>query len=494
MKGVVMGRRDPGSQAVLNLSRKGKVTGYYEGALEILGYDGEELIGRHFSFLFPSAEEAGEQPARMLETSESAGAYAADVWVQRSNQSTFRSHMVIAPLAGRSGRRVGFLIVFWTIEEEDRDAVKESTEKKTAVVARELARSPDLVLLQASWQSRSGSPPLGLVRSGEGVLGPRTPDAWSRSEQIRHDRMIPEPLMYSPGRPLLGHTTHVDEASSLALAPGLLSSPVEVPLLADRLSLNRIAGNPDGGSLLLPERDFVFLSLAAGQAALVVELVQVRRDQQRLAAFERERLGRDLHDGAIQSLYGVVLGLTAVQSRVEDEALRNELVRLVSDVESVNQDLRNYLFDLGPSVLESRPLGEALQQLMEEFELRTGVTTATDVEPEAAVLLASDAAEVIQIAKEALSNIRRHAEARQVRLSLRRDERQVQLAIEDDGEGFDVRLPRGLGRGLRNLEERATQLGGRLRVESAPGQGSAVMISVPLGLERMLIANSWRRE
>jgi signal transduction histidine kinase len=181
-------------------------------------------------------------------------------------------------------------------------------------------------------------------------------------------------------------------------------------------------------------------------------------------------------------------------SRVEDEALRNELGRLVSDVESVNQELRNYMFDLGPSVLEGRPLGDALQQLVEEFELRTGVTTMTDVEPQAAVLLAADAAEVIQIAREALSNIRRHAEARQVRLILRHDERQVQLAIEDDGEGFDVRLPRGPGRGLRNLEERATQLGGRLRVESAPGQGSAVMISVPLGRERMPIANGGRRE
>jgi signal transduction histidine kinase len=340
-------------------------------------------------------------------------------------------------------------------------------------------------MLRSGWGAGTGSPRLGIANTPERVLVPGIPEPWSRSGLIRQAGVIPEPLMYGAGRHLLEDQSQVGEASSVALAPGLLSSLLAT--LGDRPSPTRPAGNRDSGWPLPPKRDLALLDLATVHAALMLQLADLRRDEHKLAALERERLARDLHDGVIQSLYGVVLELTAALGRVEDGALRDELVRLVTDVESVNQDLRNYIFDLGPSALEGHPLEDVLQQIAEEFELRTGLTTTADVEPEAAVLLTSKAAEVVQIAREALSNIRRHAAARQVRLSLRREDRQVRMAIEDDGEGFHVDRNRGPGRGLRNIEERARQLGGRLKVESAPGQGSAVIISVPVGLERMLI-------
>jgi PAS domain S-box-containing protein len=489
MNSVIMGGGGSGGQGVLNLNRKGKVTGYHEGAQEVLGYDGEELIGRHFSSLFHWPETVDRQPAQMLEASASDGVYEADVWVRRRDASRFRSHMVIASLAGRSGRRVGFLIAFWTmtVEQDSPASVRAVPQNKLEVVAGELGRAADIVMLSGGWRTGTGgSPGLGLANTGERVLVPGIPEPWSRNGFMRQAGILPEPLLYAAGRLLLEEQPQVGEASSVALAPGLLGSLAAATLLGDRPSLTRLAGSADGWPLP-PKRDLVLLDLATVHATLMVQLAEVRRDEHRLATFERERLARDLHDGVIQALYGVVLELTAALGRVEDGALRDELGRLATDVDSVNQDLRNYIFDLGPSVLEGRPLEDVLQQLVDEFELRTGLTTTADVESEAAALLSSKAAEVVQIAREALSNIRRHAEARQVRLSLRREGRQVRIAIEDDGEGFHVDRKRGFGRGLGNIEERAIQLGGRLQVESAPGQGSAVIISVPVGREGTLI-------
>jgi PAS domain S-box-containing protein len=488
MNSVVMGRKASGGQAVLNLDRKGKVTGYYEGAQEVLGYDGEELIGRPFSSLLSWPETMDRQPAQVLEASASEGVYEADVWVQRRDASRFRSHMVIASLAGRSGRRSGFLIAFWTmaVDQESPQTAAALPENKLEAVPGQLGRAADLVL-GGGWRLGTGSSALGLATTAERVLVPAIREPWNRSGFMRQAAVVPEPLMYGTGLHLLEDQRQIAESASVALAPGLLASLAAGPLLGDGRTLSRLAGNPDSGRPLPPKRDLVLLDLATAHAALVVQLAEMRRDEHRLAAFERERLARDLHDGVIQSLYGVVLELTAVLSRVEGGALRDELVRLVTDVESANQDLRNYIFDLGPSVLEGRPLEDVLQQLVEEFELRTGLTTKADVEPEAAVLLTSKAAEVVQIAREALSNIRRHAEASQVRLSLRREGVQVRIVIEDDGEGFEVDRNRQAGRGLRNIEERARQLGGRLNVESAPGQGSAVIISVPVGRDRTLI-------
>src|SRR2546421_4135778 len=205
MNSVIMGRRGSGGQAVLNLDRKGKVRGYYEGAQEVLGYDGEELIGRHFSSLLHWPETMDRQPAQMLEAAAAEGVYETDVWVQRREASRFRSHMVVASLAGRSGRRVGFLIAFWTMtaDEDSGENVHEVARHKLEVAAGELGRAAELVMLRSGWGAGTGSPRLRIANTPESVLVPGIPEPWSRSGLMRQAGGIPEPLMYGAGRPPL---------------------------------------------------------------------------------------------------------------------------------------------------------------------------------------------------------------------------------------------------------------------------------------------------
>jgi signal transduction histidine kinase len=101
-----------------------------------------------------------------------------------------------------------------------------------------------------------------------------------------------------------------------------------------------------------------------------------------------------------------------------------------------------------------------------------------EIDPAAAAELAGKAGDLVQLAREALSNVGRHAAAATCRLSLYRTEDGAVLEVDDDGRGFDPARPGG-GHGLRNLRERAAALGGRAEITSAPGEGTRVRVTIP---------------
>ena len=103
----------------------------------------------------------------------------------------------------------------------------------------------------------------------------------------------------------------------------------------------------------------------------------------------------------------------------------------------------------------------------------------TEVDPAAAAELTGRAADVVQLSREALSNVSRHAGAATCRVSLYRSEDGGVLEVDDDGRGFDPATATGTGQGLRNLRERAEGLGGRAEIDSTPGQGTRVRVTIP---------------
>jgi signal transduction histidine kinase len=145
----------------------------------------------------------------------------------------------------------------------------------------------------------------------------------------------------------------------------------------------------------------------------------------------------------------------------------------------VIRDLRNYIFGLRPGILADRQLDQALRHLGEEFQQRSGVVTVVDVDSEVASELTAMATDVLQLTRESLSNVGRHAAASTCRVSLYRDADRAVLGIDDDGKGFDPRSAKR-GDGLANLETRVEALGGSLSIESAPAQGATVKIVLPL--------------
>ena len=222
--------------------------------------------------------------------------------------------------------------------------------------------------------------------------------------------------------------------------------------------------------------------IAIENARLYEEIQRQQRELQRLSVLEdRERIAKELHDGVIQSLFAVGMGLQGAASFAKDEDLGRRIEGAVEEIDRAIRDLRNYIFGLRPGILADRQLHQALQELGTEFESRSGVVTVVDVDGQTAGALASRAGDLVQITREALSNVGRHAKAETCRVSLRRGalEGTALLEIDDDGVGLDPEAP-GTGMGLQNMQDRVASLGGDLTIESAVGAGTTVRLTIPM--------------
>ncbi|HEY8641529.1 MAG TPA: sensor histidine kinase, partial [Candidatus Dormibacteraeota bacterium] len=221
--------------------------------------------------------------------------------------------------------------------------------------------------------------------------------------------------------------------------------------------------------------------LFAAQAAVAIEYERARDELRRLDVLEeRERISRELHDGVIQSLFAVGMNLQAAALGAGSSELLERLDASVAEIDHAIRDLRNYIFGLRPGILADRQLAQAIQQLAADFERESGVTIVTDIDAQVAARLASRAGDVVQLVRESLSNVARHAAATTCRVSLRDVGGQAVLEIDDDGQGFDTDAAAGPGQGLRNLSERAQSLGGDLDIDARPAEGTRVRIRLPL--------------
>jgi signal transduction histidine kinase len=230
------------------------------------------------------------------------------------------------------------------------------------------------------------------------------------------------------------------------------------------------------------EEDERVLVVLATQAAIAVENARLYeeterkgRELQRLHILEeRERIAKELHDGVIQSLFAVGMHLQGLAASSSDETTAKKLDSSVEDIDHAIRDLRNYIFGLRPGILADRQLDDAIRDLCAEFEARSGVVTVVEIDGRAASELASSAGDVIQIVREALSNVERHAAATTCRVMLREtDGSMIELTIDDDGKGFGDAPTSGMG--LTNLRARADALGGTIEIRSALGEGTTVV-------------------
>lgn len=207
-------------------------------------------------------------------------------------------------------------------------------------------------------------------------------------------------------------------------------------------------------------------------------------EQARLLAGDRERIGRDLHDGIIQSIYAAGLGLEEALNLIPKTASQaHEKIR--ATMERLNhciQDIRNYIFELR-GAQRPRELGQVLEDMIYNLRLDTLLEVDLQVNGKRARRLSGEQiAHLTQITREALSNVVRHAKAHHVKVTLDHEEDFVCLTVADDGVGMWM-LPGDTvhkeKQGLLSMKERTALLGGEFSMESAPGQGTKVKISVP---------------
>ncbi|HLP08437.1 MAG TPA: CHASE4 domain-containing protein [Opitutaceae bacterium] len=202
----------------------------------------------------------------------------------------------------------------------------------------------------------------------------------------------------------------------------------------------------------------------------------------RHAIAERAALGRDLHDGAIQSIYAIGMALQGIAPLLRsapDEAQR----RIEACVEGLNRtitQLRGYIAGLEEDGAAAPSLAEGLQTLLREMRPAKPVDYEVRLDPElAAALRPDEIVQLLYIAREAVSNSVRHGLARRITLELARSGAETVFTIGDDGVGFDPSTAAGRGHGLDNMTRRAEEIGASLTVDAAIARGARLRVELP---------------
>jgi signal transduction histidine kinase len=232
------------------------------------------------------------------------------------------------------------------------------------------------------------------------------------------------------------------------------------------------------------EPDAEFIGMFAAHAAVAIQNARLYEEVGRLAIVdERSRIGMDLHDGVIQSIYAVGLTLETIHLLMDqDPAKAQELIsQAIAGLNDAIRDIRNFILDLRPRRFQG-DLAGGLAQLVREFQANTMVKVDVQVsEKLPSSLPPSVSLAIFLTAQEALANIARHARASRVTLELDHSDKAVTLTVTDDGQGFDVlQQHQMMGHGLANMRARAEELRGSFDVSSVPGTGTSITLAFPL--------------
>jgi len=292
--------------------------------------------------------------------------------------------------------------------------------------------------------------------TGRGLLG----TIMQERRTIRLDRMQDDPRSsgFCDGHPTM---------------TSFLGVPVQVgrQLFGQLYLADREDGQP------FTEEDAQLVEMMAGYAALAIAGAQLGEQQSRLNVLEeRQRIGMELHDGVIQALYAIGMHLDLM--RTVGSTSPGELGDIITDLNTVIEDIRRYIMNLKRD--EHKTVHRRFQDIVERLHVPRSIDIQMDVPDEQPPFTQSTFEAICQIANEAVSNAVRHADAGHIRIKAQEEQNFFQIIIADDGKGFDPDnhlYQQGLG--LQNIRHRARLYGGQVNIQSAPGSGTVLTITIP---------------
>ena len=305
---------------------------------------------------------------------------------------------------------------------------------------------------------------------------------WTRSRFMLGEGFV--------GRSASNNETLVGEALSQEmhdLRPAVLDAGfrqfVCIPLTSGEKMIG-VLGTAKRGDKPFDQRSVQLLSAVGNWAGLAIENSRLHSDERRLAVLEeRERIGMDMHDGVIQTIFGVGLQLENVRLLVDEDTDRaKDGIKLAID--GLNQsirDLRTYILDLRPRQLGEENLMIGLRRLVTEYRVNTlADAMLTGKESDFENLSQKQALILFHICQEALANTAKHARAKRVSVNAWTTPERVLLEIQDNGKGFATeKMSMTIGHGLSNMHTRIRNASGEVEIISAPGEGTTVLAWLP---------------
>jgi signal transduction histidine kinase len=256
-----------------------------------------------------------------------------------------------------------------------------------------------------------------------------------------------------------------------------------IPMLAGEqlMGVMSVAKRGDGP---IDERNVQMLAAVGNWAGLAIENARLHANARRLAVLEeRDRIGMDLHDGIIQSIYGVGLSLESALHSINEDP-KDARSKVQHSIEGLNQtirDLRSYILDLRPRQMGNDGLISGIKRLIAEYRANTfSNAQLTEREFDVTTLTQTQSMTLFHICQEALANAAKHAKARNVQISLWTTDDRILMEINDDGKGFDMdSMNSNIGHGLANIDTRARSLGGEADISSILNEGTTILVWIP---------------
>lgn len=232
------------------------------------------------------------------------------------------------------------------------------------------------------------------------------------------------------------------------------------------------------------DRNVEMMAAVGNWAGLAIENSRLHTNARRLAILEeRDRIGMDLHDGIIQSIYGVGLSLESAFHTMDDDPqeAKERVQHAINGLNQTIRDLRSYILDLRPRQLGNEGLMSGIKRLIAEFRANTfAEVKLTEPDFDLSNLSQTRVLTLFHICQEALANAAKHAKAKKVQIAIWVTDERVLMEITDDGKGFPMdSLNANLGHGLANMQTRARSAGGDVEISSHVNEGTTVLAWVP---------------
>ncbi len=492
---------DIANEAIISINSMQKIIIYNKGAEKIFGYSADEAIGEPLDMLLPeksvaahhqhiSRFAASKDSVRMMgERQEIAG--------RRKNGEIFPAEASISKLEV-NGDQI-FTVVLRDITRRKQDEKERERLINELTALNEAARAINSELSLEQVLHKIAESAQGLVKTKFAALGVRDSQGnfsnfiVSGINTKDYSQIGPLPV----GRGLLGML--LDEGRSIIVndidrhpkAAGFpnhhpeMKTLLGVPIFSSKGALIGalyLADKTDGTDFV--EADRQLIEMLAYHAAIAIENARLYEHTQRLAILEeQERFARDLHDGIIQSIYGVGLSLDSAKAAISptNDDARQQIDLSLKSLAGVITDVRNYIFDLWPQALKDKGLYARMRGLLKELQINTIFTIESKIDPDInSHLSEAQASHVFHIAHEALANVVRHSKGRKIDLSLIRENGLITLKVKDDGIGFvpPSKIKHG-HHGLSNMKKRVSLLSAKLNIDSAPGEGTTVNLTLP---------------
>jgi signal transduction histidine kinase len=265
-----------------------------------------------------------------------------------------------------------------------------------------------------------------------------------------------------------------------------MTSLLGVPLIFRGRIIGNLYLTDKTGAPGFSDHDEELVRLLATQAAVAIRNAELYDKAESVARLEeRERIGMDLHDGVMQSIYAVGLTLEDCVERVDDAPgeVKASLEGAMNSLNDVIGDIRSYIFDLRPRVSVVADLPEAIRHLVDDVRINSLIPTSLEIDGELSDAVTQEQAlALFHIAQEALNNVAKHSKAKSASVRLEAGDHLVSVEVHDDGIGFDTEGEQAHERhGLRNMRDRARSIGARLHLTGKAKEGTTVRAELSIG-------------